>query len=46
MAGVAGLDGVESIPGSPLATPTGSRSLTPTPATTTPPSVKSVTIDA
>ena len=46
VASVAGLDGVESVPGSPLATPTGSRSLTPTPATTTPPSAKSVTIDA
>ena len=46
MAGVARLDGVVSIPGSPLATPAGSRSLTPTPATTTLPSVKSVTIDA
>ena len=46
MAGVARLEGVESVPGSPIATPTGSRSLTPPPATTTPPSAKSVTIDA
>ena len=38
--GVHGLDGVESVPGSPLATPAGSRSLTPTP-----PSTKSVTIE-
>ena len=43
---VQGLDGVESVPGSPLATPVGSRSMTPTP-TTTPPSssTKSVTIE-
>lgn len=41
---VQGLDGVESVPCSPLATPVGSRSMTPTP-TTTPPSAKSVTIE-
>jgi len=41
---VQGLDGGESVPCSPLATPVGSRSMTPTPATT-PPSAKSVTIE-
>ena len=46
-----GLDGVESVPGSPLPTPLptpgGSRSLTPTPATatSTPSSAKSVTVE-
>jgi len=35
---VQGLDGVESVPCSPLTTPVGSRSMTPTPTTTTPPS--------
>ena len=44
-AAVTGLDGVESVPCSPLATPGASRSLTPTPTTTTPPSAKSVTIE-
>ena len=32
LSAVQGLDGVESVPGSPLATPAGSRSLTPTPS--------------
>ena len=44
-----GLDGVESVPGSPLPLPTpgGSRSLTPTPATatSTPSSAKSVSVE-
>ena len=44
-----GLDGVESVPGSPLSLPTpgGSRSLTPTPATSasTPSSAKSVSVE-
>jgi len=39
-AAVQGLDGVESVPCSPLTTPVGSRSMTPTP-TTTPPSSSS-----
>ena len=46
--GVQCLDGVESVPVSPMTTPAGSRSMTPTPSTTTPPSAttsKSVSIE-